>query len=779
MSRRISFALALALALGAVACTNNEPVIEAGIGELHQACATGPTTRGIDVSAWQGAIDWNRVAASGVRFSFIRVSDGTHSIDSRFTHNWSAARDAGVLRGAYQFFRAGQDVSAQANIMINALRSDPGELAPVIDVEADSIQGRSASQVNAAVRQWIDMVGAATGTTPIIYTGAYVTGSSAASYAANPLWIAGYFSDYSDAHCPRITDNWTHWTFWQYSDRGHIPGISGNVDMDVFDGTLAELRAFAGGHAPPTPPPPTAMTGALAWPIEPHTVTSYVTHAQSGGSVRYDCQHLTRTNHKGTDFGVPRGTPVHAAAAGRVIRAVDGCVEGNTGCGGFFGNHVILLHSSGRATLYAHMTNGSIRVHTGDMVECGQELGLSGNTGHSTGPHMHFEVRDGVTGIGDYYSRSPTDPFGGMCSTQARDLWGNSCTPRMPHDDSRYVSATYPRAVTVRPGQTITQAWRLENTGTTTWTSGEMYELTHTGGPSLDGLAHIGVASDVRPSTQMRFEATFNAPMTSGDYVVEYRMTHAGTQFGASVELHIRVAGPANCHSHTLNMDVPSGSCVQVGYAGCGASSCGWYACSDGAWHCTDGSTCTGDIHPHDGCTQPPPPGAGCSALSCADCVATPDCAFCPGTQACVPAADAASCDGGTTMAPGACGACNDIGGTCIDRFECCGASSNSNIDCIDGFCEDVTMCAMQGDTCVPTDPMSRCCGVALCGLMPGGGGQCCQVPGGRCASSADCCGYEQCSGGICQPQQVGQQCLNTQECYGSSYCLDNHTCGY
>ncbi len=780
MSRaRIAAALAAVLALACQAQPGDFAV--AAEGDIHSECATGATTRGIDVSAWQGAIDWRRVAASGVEFSFIRVSDGTHSIDSRFTQNWSGARSAGVLRGAYQFFRAGQDVRAQANIMIDALRADPGELAPVIDVEGESIQGRSAAQVVAAVRQWIELVGAATGTTPIIYTGTYVTGSSSPMYSSNPLWEAAYFLDYTSSHCPRINDNWDRWTFWQYSDRGHVPGITGNVDMDVFNGTSEELAAFAGGRAPMPPPPPTAGSGDLSYPTDAHVVSSYVSHRQGSGLVRYDCGSISRSGHKGTDFAVPRGTPVHASAPGEVIRAVDGCVEGASSCGGQFGNHVIIQHASGRATLYAHMTNGSVRVRAGQRVECGQELGLSGSTGHSTGPHVHFEVRDGVTGMGNYYDRTPTDPFGGHCSSQPHDLWGDACRPTEARDDARYVSSTYPRQITVTPGQTITQAWRLENTGTTTWTDEEHYALVRTSGPSLMGLARAAVPSRVAPHAQMRFEVTFQAPTEPGSYVVTYQMSHGTSQFGDVVQLSIRVPGAASCHSATLGTNVPSGTCVQVAYAGCGQSSCGWYACNGGAWTCTSPSACTGESHPNEACAPPPPPpsSGACETLSCGDCVATPDCTFCPGSGQCVATADAGSCAGGTTNSVGACDECHPVGFTCTDRFDCCGATTSSDIQCIQGFCEDTTMCEMNGDTCAPGDTNTHCCGLGLCGQDTGGSWECCLAPNNQCASDADCCGFERCTGGVCQAQAVGQSCMNTQECDGASYCLDDHTCGF
>jgi murein DD-endopeptidase MepM/ murein hydrolase activator NlpD len=665
--------------------------------------------------------------------------------------------------------------------VIDAIRADGGELAPVIDVE--DAGGRSPSQVAAAVQLCISVVSAATGRTPIVYTGPYFWRDQVGNpdQSASQLWIAHYTSG-----CPLISEDvWSRWTYWQYTDSGRVPGIAGNVDMNYFNGTMEQLQATASGGGTPAPvpetPPPTSDSGDLAWPTPTQRVTSHVSHTSGGGLVRYDCDRITRSGHKGTDIGVARGTSVTASLAGTVIRAVDGCSEGASSCGGGFGNHVIVLHGDGRATLYAHMTNGSIRVRSG-RVECGQELGLSGNTGHSTGPHLHFEVRDGVTGIGNYYDRRPTDPFGGSCSSQAGDLWGGACSASGPRDDSRYMSSVHPRTLTVAPGATVTQAWRLENTGTTTWSNDDGYALVHTGGPTMMGLSRVGVPTAIAPRANTRFEVTFQAPAEPGTYAVQYRMTHDDALFGQTVTFTVRVAGPMGCHSATLDEDVASGTCVQVSYAGCGMTRCGWYACSDGAWYCTDPDTCAGDSHANSVCepvTPPDPPGAECATLGCGECTGTDGCTFCPGDGQCYATADAGMCTGGTTNEAGACYECHDIGGTCEDRFDCCNATSNSDIECVQGFCEDVTMCAMNGDTCVEGDPMARCCASALCGLDTGGTRECCFAPGEACTTDTDCCGYETCESGLCQAQQIGESCMNTQECEGSSYCLDDHTCGY
>src|SRR6266545_2185857 len=106
-------------------------------GELAQAamvCAKGATVPGIDVSKWQGTIDWSAVASSGVVFAFIRVNHGLDDIDEEFAASWSGARRAGVVRGAYQYFLPDEDAVAQADLFLARMGPlEPGDLPPVLD----------------------------------------------------------------------------------------------------------------------------------------------------------------------------------------------------------------------------------------------------------------------------------------------------------------------------------------------------------------------------------------------------------------------------------------------------------------------------------------------------------------------------------------------------------------------------------------------------------------------------------------------------------------------
>jgi GH25 family lysozyme M1 (1,4-beta-N-acetylmuramidase) len=238
--------LGMLIALSAVAGCSTSPGPNTGsVRRELNVCAAGPTLQGIDVSKWQGVIDWDQVAAAGIEFAFIRVSDGTGTYDSQFQRNWSEARRVGIIRGVYQFFRPNQDPIAQANLLINEIGGAmaPGDLPPVIDVEVGG--GMSKSQVIARMGDWLDRVETALGVTPIIYTspGVWDNYVNSTAFANYPLWVAHYY-----VSCPRMPDGWTDWEFHQYTDSGQVAGIGGSsVDRNVFNGTLADLQALTWG----------------------------------------------------------------------------------------------------------------------------------------------------------------------------------------------------------------------------------------------------------------------------------------------------------------------------------------------------------------------------------------------------------------------------------------------------------------------------------------------------------------------------------------------------
>jgi len=212
--------------------------------EAATVCGSGPTVKGIDVSYYQGDIDWSGVAADGVKYAFIRVSDGTGFQDPKFDTYWASSRANGILHGAYQFFRPNEDAIAQADLLLSKMGTlQPDDLPPVIDVEAAG--GLSPSGVAAAVQAWVDHVTTAIGKPPIIYTGFYFWRDSVGGpdMTSSPLWHAQYTS----AACPNIAAPWTDWAFWQYTSTGTVGGISGGMDVDRFNGDMTALMNLTMG----------------------------------------------------------------------------------------------------------------------------------------------------------------------------------------------------------------------------------------------------------------------------------------------------------------------------------------------------------------------------------------------------------------------------------------------------------------------------------------------------------------------------------------------------
>lgn len=206
--------------------------------------ATGPSipeadVEGVDVSHWQGTIDWRAVRGAGIGFAFIKATEGGTFTDPAFAANWSAAGAAGVRRGAYHYFRPSVDAAAQAQNFLRVVQLGPGDLPAVLDVETS--EGVASDALIRAVRTWLETVERATGKRPIVYTYPDFwnrgVGGAVGTY---PLWIATYGRD-----APIVPAGWSEWTFWQYSSTGRVPGIAGDVDLDRFAGGEARLAALA------------------------------------------------------------------------------------------------------------------------------------------------------------------------------------------------------------------------------------------------------------------------------------------------------------------------------------------------------------------------------------------------------------------------------------------------------------------------------------------------------------------------------------------------------
>ena len=161
----------------------------------------------------------------------------------------------------------------------------------------------------------------------------------------------------------------------------------------------------------------------------------------AAGCKDWNCKGTCYDGHSGSDFPLPMGTVVLAAAAGKVVAVNQGCKDvgylGNL-CGGMCGNHVKLQHSDGTTSLYCHMKNGAMAVKKGQKVTCGQKLGKSASSGNSTGAHLHFGWKPPGSSV---YK----DPFKGKCASKG--AWvSQGAYPGKPGTTCEVVCACSPGA---------------------------------------------------------------------------------------------------------------------------------------------------------------------------------------------------------------------------------------------------------------------------------------------------------------------------------------------
>lgn len=222
-------------------------------------------TSGIDVSRWQGPIDWPAVAAAGHTFAVIRATIGSIYKDPRAFENVAGALSAGLLTTVYHVVR--WDVSAREQY--NNLRSmtdamPPLQLPIVLDVELPTPAGCTPSHLATLqhTRELMELIPGQVN----LYTGAWwwdpaISCSDSRWALPADLWIASYST------APRLPKKpWRKWTFWQYTSSGTCAGIAGAVDLNYFAGDVAALKTYA-----------THQTGADCTPPEPTTHTITVT----------------------------------------------------------------------------------------------------------------------------------------------------------------------------------------------------------------------------------------------------------------------------------------------------------------------------------------------------------------------------------------------------------------------------------------------------------------------------------------------------------------------
>jgi len=200
--------------------------------------------QGIDVSRYQGKIDWASVRSAGTHFAFIKATEGGTHVDERFVENWDGAKQAGVSRGAYHFMFWCRPAEEQAAWFKRTVPNDPDALPPVLDLEWNA-QSQTCprrlprEEALAQVKVMLHEMEAHTGKRPIIYTDiTFHRDVLEGELPGYPYWMRSTAAEPQERYANRP------WLMWQYTAAGRVPGIQTDVDLNAFYGGRAEWAKF-------------------------------------------------------------------------------------------------------------------------------------------------------------------------------------------------------------------------------------------------------------------------------------------------------------------------------------------------------------------------------------------------------------------------------------------------------------------------------------------------------------------------------------------------------
>lgn len=201
--------------------------------ENHQGKAIG-----LDVSEFQGKIDWTLVGTIEgnypLEFVFIRATAGKDRVDGQFEKNWLSTKKRKIIRGAYHYYRPNENSLEQAQLFIKTVQLKKGDLPPVLDIEKLP-KGQSLDSLKIGLRRWLNAVEAHYKVKPIIYTGEkYYDDFLKDDFSDYLFWIANY-----NFYREKIEEDWL---FWQFTEKASVPGIKGNVDVNIYNGDIEQLR---------------------------------------------------------------------------------------------------------------------------------------------------------------------------------------------------------------------------------------------------------------------------------------------------------------------------------------------------------------------------------------------------------------------------------------------------------------------------------------------------------------------------------------------------------
>jgi len=191
--------------------------------------------KGIDVSVHSGSIDWSEVAKEGHGFAFIKATEGVDLKDPAFDGHWQALKVAGLVRGAYHFYVTEDDPEAQARFFIANVELEPGDLAPVVDLE---LVGHNTKEgLVERFRTFLEALETHYRLKPIIYTTAKFWDEHFENdgFGQYPLWVAEY-----DVDEPSLPIGWNQWLLWQWKGDADIRGVEKGADLSRINRARAD-----------------------------------------------------------------------------------------------------------------------------------------------------------------------------------------------------------------------------------------------------------------------------------------------------------------------------------------------------------------------------------------------------------------------------------------------------------------------------------------------------------------------------------------------------------
>ncbi len=194
--------------------------------------------RGIDISHHQGNINWGKLKDENISFIFIKATEGADFKDPEFKNNWDNAKKYGYAVGGYHFYRLCKTGLEQADNFIQTVPKEHGSLPPAIDLEfgGNCKTNKSRDLVIKEIGECIATITKHYGKTPVIYaTKDFYKDYLINNFSQCPVWIRDISSR------PLLPDN-KGWIFWQFANRGHLNGINGFIDLNVFYGDRNEFK---------------------------------------------------------------------------------------------------------------------------------------------------------------------------------------------------------------------------------------------------------------------------------------------------------------------------------------------------------------------------------------------------------------------------------------------------------------------------------------------------------------------------------------------------------